>query len=125
MVNVMESLINDVSKKNETREVVDHLTFILSLENGFMWDDAYASDQLDEILKDNLVRESPTLTIFASIDLGRVYFILFLLRAMDTEKFKKFTVLGCLVIQYLVKKSPKTRIMRCFFREVTFCRLLT
>jgi len=39
-------------------------------------------------------------------------FILFLLRATDTEKFKKSTVLGCLVIQYLVKESPKTRIMR-------------
>ena len=53
MVNVMKSLINDVSKKNETREVVDHLTFILSLEKGFMWDDVYAFDQLDEISKDN------------------------------------------------------------------------
>ncbi len=55
MVNVMKSLINDVSKNNESREVVDRLTFILSMENGFMWDDAYASDQLDEISKDNLV----------------------------------------------------------------------
>jgi len=56
----MKSLINDVSKKNETREVVDHLTFILSLENGFMWDDACASDQLDEISKDNLVCQVPS-----------------------------------------------------------------
>jgi callose synthase len=56
----MKSLINDVSKKNETREVVDHLTFILSLENGFMWDDVYAFDQLDEISKDNLVCQVPS-----------------------------------------------------------------
>lgn len=55
MVNVVKNLINDVSKNNESREVVDRLTFIISMENGFMWDDAYASDQLDEISKDNLV----------------------------------------------------------------------
>jgi hypothetical protein len=56
---------------------------------------------------------------------GESIFYSVLVKSDGHGKFKKFTVLGCLVIQYLVKESPKTRIMRCFFREVTFCRLLT
>jgi callose synthase len=55
MINALKNLINNVSKNNESREVVDRLIFIISMENGFMWDDAYASGQLDEISKDNLV----------------------------------------------------------------------
>jgi callose synthase len=33
----------------ESRDVLDRLTFLGSMENGFFWDDAYASDQLDDV----------------------------------------------------------------------------
>lgn len=32
----------------ESRDVLDRLTFLGSMENGFFWDDAYASDMLDD-----------------------------------------------------------------------------
>jgi len=33
----------------ETRDVLDRITFLGSMENGFFWDDAYASNQLDNV----------------------------------------------------------------------------
>ena len=40
----------------ESRDVLDRLTFLLSMENGFLWDDTYASDQLDAITTNVIFR---------------------------------------------------------------------
>eukprot|EP00590_Aulacoseira_subarctica_P004324 CAMPEP_0172434066 /NCGR_PEP_ID=MMETSP1064-20121228/70434_1 /TAXON_ID=202472 /ORGANISM="Aulacoseira subarctica , Strain CCAP 1002/5" /LENGTH=2137 /DNA_ID=CAMNT_0013182263 /DNA_START=101 /DNA_END=6514 /DNA_ORIENTATION=- len=55
LINALKGLVKNVSKDRESRDVLDRLTFVMSMENGFLWDDAYASDQLDEISKDGLV----------------------------------------------------------------------
>ena len=39
-----------------TQDLKDRATFILSLENGFMWDDLYASAQIDELAADTRVK---------------------------------------------------------------------
>jgi callose synthase len=49
MAHAMKGLVKDTDKDAESRDVVDRVTFLLSMENGFLWDDAYASDQLDDI----------------------------------------------------------------------------
>ena len=36
----------------ESKDVLLRLTFLLSIEKGFMWDDPYAFDQLDMLSKD-------------------------------------------------------------------------
>ena len=55
MIHALKHLVKHVSTDRESRDVLDRLTFVMSMENGFMWDDAYASDQLDDIAKDSLV----------------------------------------------------------------------
>jgi len=47
----LKGLLKGTDYDSESRDVLDRLTFLLSMENGFMWNDAYASDQLDEISK--------------------------------------------------------------------------
>lgn len=47
----MKGLITNLNADQQSRDVVDRITFLLSMENGFLWDDAYASDQLDEIAR--------------------------------------------------------------------------
>ncbi|CAM9568890.1 unnamed protein product [Chrysoparadoxa australica] len=42
-----------VSLDDRGTEVLDRLTFVLSLEQGFMWDDAYASNRLDRLAQDD------------------------------------------------------------------------
>ena len=37
---------------HEVQEVLDRLTFIMSMERGFLWSDIYASNQVDELAKD-------------------------------------------------------------------------
>lgn len=36
----------------EGQDVLDRCTFVLSMENGFLWNDVYASTQIDELAKD-------------------------------------------------------------------------
>lgn len=36
----------------QSQNLIDRITFILSLEKGFLWDDIYASRQIDELAKD-------------------------------------------------------------------------
>jgi callose synthase len=40
----------------ESKEVMDRLTFALSMENGFFWDDAYASDALDDMARSEVFK---------------------------------------------------------------------
>jgi callose synthase len=44
----IKGLLKSVSDDPESRDVLDRLTFLGSMENGFFWDDAYASDMLDD-----------------------------------------------------------------------------
>ena len=50
-VHSIKDLLKNTDSDPETRDVHDRLTFLASMENGFFWDDSYASDQLDEIAK--------------------------------------------------------------------------
>ena len=52
MMGAIKGLTKDIDA--ESREALDRVTFLLSMENGFLWDDAYASDQLDNCVKDPL-----------------------------------------------------------------------
>ena len=45
----VKGLLKNTYNDPESRDVLDRLTFIGSMENGFFWDDAYASDQLDDV----------------------------------------------------------------------------
>lgn len=36
----------------ESQDLIDRVTFILSMENGFLWNDVYASTQIDELARD-------------------------------------------------------------------------
>jgi callose synthase len=47
----VKNLLKNTDKERESREVLDRLTFLGSMENGFFWDDSYASSQLDEVSK--------------------------------------------------------------------------
>ena len=49
----MKSLLKDADADTESRDVLDRLTFLGSMENGFFWNDDYASDQLDDISKNS------------------------------------------------------------------------
>lgn len=51
MAHAMKGLVKGTGTDPESRDVVDRITFLLSMENGFLWDNAYASDQLDDISK--------------------------------------------------------------------------
>eukprot|EP00934_Nitzschia_sp_Nitz4_P000520 Nitzschia sp. Nitz4//scaffold35_size145790//494//7179//NITZ4_003001-RA/size145790-augustus-gene-0.108-mRNA-1//1//CDS//3329549037//520//frame0 len=45
----IKGILKNASSDTECRDVLDRLTFLGSMENGFFWDDAYASDQLDDV----------------------------------------------------------------------------
>lgn len=47
----VKSLLKGVENDAESRDIADRLTFLGSMENGFFWDDTYASEQLDEVSK--------------------------------------------------------------------------
>lgn len=53
----LKGLLKNASENPETRDVLDRITFLLSMENGFLWDDAYVSDQLDECAKNLAFKE--------------------------------------------------------------------
>lgn len=36
----------------ESQDLIDRVTFILSMESGFLWNDVYASTQIDELARD-------------------------------------------------------------------------
>jgi len=47
----VKSMFKSKSGDPESRDILDRLTFLASMENGFFWDDAYASDILDDVSK--------------------------------------------------------------------------
>lgn len=49
----IKGLLRNSSGDPESRDVLDRLTFLGSMENGFFWDDAYASDQLDDVCQNS------------------------------------------------------------------------
>jgi len=55
MAHALKGLVKAIDSDYESRDIIDRLTFLLSMENGFLWDDAYASDQLDELSKNSLL----------------------------------------------------------------------
>ena len=57
VVQAIKGMLKDTGTDPEARDVLDRLTFLLSMANGFLWDDAYASDQLDNICKDSMFKD--------------------------------------------------------------------
>ena len=49
MAHAVKKLLKEIDVDHESRDVLDRITFLLSMENGFIWDDAYASDMLDDV----------------------------------------------------------------------------
>jgi callose synthase len=49
----LKGLLKDSESSVDTRDMLDRLTFMASMENGFFWNDAYASDLLDDIAKNH------------------------------------------------------------------------
>jgi len=49
----VKSMFKCKSDDPESRDILDRLTFLGSMENGFFWDDAYASDRLDDVSKNS------------------------------------------------------------------------
>lgn len=45
-----------INSDSESKDVMDRLTFALSMENGFFWDDAYASDALDDMARSEVCK---------------------------------------------------------------------
>ena len=54
LINSLKGIMN--SADPECKEVMDRLTFSLSMENGFFWDDAYASDALDDMARSSIFK---------------------------------------------------------------------
>jgi len=49
---LVEKLLYSTGFDAESKDVLGRLSFLLSIEIGFMWNDAYAFVQLDILLKD-------------------------------------------------------------------------
>eukprot|EP00980_Cylindrotheca_fusiformis_P030196 scaffold24531_cov122-Cylindrotheca_fusiformis.AAC.5 len=49
----VKGLLKNSYGDSETRDVLDRVTFLGSMENGFFWDDAYASNQLDNVCQNS------------------------------------------------------------------------
>jgi callose synthase len=45
----LKGILKRTDVEAESSDILDRITFLLSMENGFLWDDAYASDQLDVV----------------------------------------------------------------------------
>eukprot|EP00578_Thalassiosira_sp_NH16_P001495 CAMPEP_0181139254 /NCGR_PEP_ID=MMETSP1071-20121207/34687_1 /TAXON_ID=35127 /ORGANISM="Thalassiosira sp., Strain NH16" /LENGTH=2241 /DNA_ID=CAMNT_0023226155 /DNA_START=250 /DNA_END=6976 /DNA_ORIENTATION=+ len=54
LINSLKGMMN--SSDPESKEVMDRLTFAVSMENGFFWDDAYASDALDDMARSDIFK---------------------------------------------------------------------
>jgi callose synthase len=50
-ISAVKSMFKSKSEDPESTDILDRLTFLGSLETGFFWDDAYASDILDDVSK--------------------------------------------------------------------------
>lgn len=48
-ISSVKSMFKSKSEDPESTDILDRLTFLGSLETGFFWDDAYASDMLDDV----------------------------------------------------------------------------
>jgi callose synthase len=55
--NAIKGIIHSVSLDPESKDLVDRLTFLLCMEKGFLWNDTYASEQLDALCKDSIFKE--------------------------------------------------------------------
>jgi callose synthase len=51
VTHALKNLLKSTSADTGGRDVLDRLTFLGSMENGFFWDDSYASTQLDDTSK--------------------------------------------------------------------------
>lgn len=47
-MHAVKGMLKNTSGDPASRDVLDRLTFLGSMENGFFWDDSYASDMLDD-----------------------------------------------------------------------------
>ncbi len=54
LINSLKGIMNSASK--ESKDVIYCLTFALSMENGLFWDDAYASDALDDMASSEIFK---------------------------------------------------------------------
>jgi callose synthase len=57
VVQAVKGILKSVDHDAESKDVLDRLTFLTSMENGFLWDDSYASSQLDKISSDAIFKE--------------------------------------------------------------------
>lgn len=53
----IKNLLRDTYADAEARDVLDRLTFLGSMENGFFWDDIYAGNQLDDVSKNQTYKD--------------------------------------------------------------------
>jgi callose synthase len=53
-LNSLKSIM--ISSNPESKDIMARLTFALSMENGFFWDDAYASDSLDDMARSDVCK---------------------------------------------------------------------
>jgi len=61
LVYAVRGLLKSAEVDSESRDILDRLTFLLSMENGFIWDDSYTSDHLDVLSKDSPFKEVLTM----------------------------------------------------------------
>lgn len=47
LTHAVKGMLKNTASNKDSRDVLDRLTFLGSMENGFFWDDSYASEQLD------------------------------------------------------------------------------
>jgi len=52
LIQSIRGITKDVD--HEAKDVLDRLTFLISMENGFLWNDTYASTQLDTLAQNTL-----------------------------------------------------------------------
>lgn len=57
MAHAIKGALKNTESDPESRDVLDRITFALSMENGFLWNDAYASDQLDVCCQNVICKE--------------------------------------------------------------------
>lgn len=53
----VKSMLEFSSGDPGSKDILDRLTFVASMENGFFWDDAYASDMLDDVSQNSNYKE--------------------------------------------------------------------
>jgi callose synthase len=53
LIHAVKALLKDAATSKDSTDMLDRLTFMASMENGFFWDDGYASDQLDDVSRNS------------------------------------------------------------------------